>query len=159
MPKPPTWNSLLDDPRVLRRLIRLWPPYAGPGIRMVSISDDWSRAVLELRLRPWTANFVGTQYGGSMFSMVDPWWMILVMRRLGRDHIVWDRAAQIDFLTPGTGDVRATFEVPDALVEELRAAVAAEGKILRWFEVDIVMADGTVVARMRKQLHIRRKDG
>jgi acyl-coenzyme A thioesterase PaaI-like protein len=148
---------LLADPQKLRRLMRVWPPFAAAGISMVEIADDWSRAVLRLRLRPWTANFVGTQYGGSMFSMTDPWWMILMMRRLGPDYVVWDKAAEVEFLTPGRTDVTATFEIPDDVVAQIRAEAADGERVLRWFPVDVVATDGTVIARVRKQLHIRRK--
>ena len=116
MPNIPTWSDLLSSPAAMRRLMRAWPPYAAAGIRMVEIADDWSRCVMELRLRPWTANFVGTQFGGSMFSMTDPWWMILMMRRLGPGYVVWDKAAEIEFVAPGRGDVRATFELTDEMV-------------------------------------------
>lgn len=126
---------------------------------MVEIADDWSRVVMQLRLRPWTANFVGTQYGGSMFSMTDPWWMIPLLRRLGPDYVVWDKAARIDFLRPGTGNVRATFEITDDLVADLREAAAGGAKVLRWLPVDIVAADGTVVARVDKQVYVRLKPG
>jgi acyl-coenzyme A thioesterase PaaI-like protein len=116
MPNIPTWSDLLSSPAAMRRLMRAWPPYAAAGIRTVEIADDWSRCVMELRLRPWTANFVGTQFGGSMFSMTDPWWMILMMRRLGPGYVVWDKAAEIEFVAPGRGDVRATFELTDEMV-------------------------------------------
>lgn len=157
MPSIPTWSDLFSDPQNLRRLMRLWPPFAAAGIRIVEVADDWSRIVVELRLRPWTANFVGTQFGGSLFGMTDPWPMILMMRRLGPDHVVWDKAGEIDFVSPGRTSVRATFELTDAMVEEVRAAAADGSKVLRWYPIDVVAPDGTVVARVRKQLYVRRK--
>lgn len=157
MPNIPTWSDLLSSPAAMRRLMRAWPPYAAAGIRTVEIADDWSRCVMELRLRPWTANFVGTQFGGSMFSMTDPWWMILMMRRLGPGYVVWDKAAEIEFVTPGRGDVRATFELTDEMVAQVRAAADRAEKVLQWYPVDIVGRDGTVVARVRKQLYVRAK--
>ena len=110
-----------------------------------------------LRLRPWTANFVGTQFGGSMFSMTDPWWMILMMRRLGPGYVVWDKAAEIEVVAPGRGDVRATFELTDEMVAQVRAAADRAEKVLQWYPVDIVGRDGTVDARVRKQLYVRAK--
>lgn len=157
LPSLPTWSSLLSSAAGIRRTIRLWPPYAATGIHLVELADDFSTAVTELKLRPWTANFVGTQFGGSLFSMVDPWWMILMMRRLGPEYVVWDKAGTIEFVAPGRGDVRARFDLTDAMVAEVRDAAADGEKVLRWYAVDIATADGTVIARVRKQLYIRRK--
>jgi acyl-coenzyme A thioesterase PaaI-like protein len=100
---------------------------------------------------------VGTQFGGSLFSMTDPWWMIMLLNRLGKGYIVWDKAAEIDFVAPGRGTVRAVFSLPDSVVEEVREQ-ASDGKpVLRWFEVSVLDADGTLVSRVRKQVYIRRK--
>jgi hypothetical protein len=82
--------------------------------------------------------------------------MLLTMNRLGRDHIVWDRAAEIEFLSPGRGDVFARFVLDEERVAKIRAA-AEHGKVLEWFEVEVTTLDGTVVARVRKQLYVRRK--
>ncbi len=153
----PSWDSISQDPARLRRVINLWPPHAAAGIRVTMIAADWSRVESELRLRPWTANYVGTQFGGSLFSMTDPWWMIMLLNRLGKGYIVWDKAAEIDFVAPGRGTVRAVFSLPDSVVEEVREQ-ASDGKpVLRWFEVSVLDADGTLVSRVRKQVYIRRK--
>ncbi len=89
--------------------------------------------------------------------MADPWWMILVMEALGREYVVWDQAGAIDFIAPGRGDVIAEFRVDDALLDELRTAAADGGKVLRWLETEVRALDGTLVARVRKQLYVRRK--
>jgi len=76
---------------------------------------------------------------------------------LGSDYVVWDRAGQIEFLAPGRQRVAAEFEVTEELLEELRAETGGGDKVLRWLETDVVSADGTVVARVRKQLYVRRR--
>lgn len=85
--------------------------------------------------------------------------MILVKERIGRDYIVWDKAGEIEFVKPGRGTVHATFELDDAVLDELRAATASGGKVLRWFDADVIDEQGDVVARTRKQLYVRRKPG
>jgi acyl-coenzyme A thioesterase PaaI-like protein len=147
---------MVSGPRRLRRAMNVWPPFAFSGIRVLYIADDWREARVALRLRRWNRNYVGTQFGGALFAMTDPFWMLLMMNRLGRDHVVWDRAAEIRFVSPGRGDVFARFVLDDERVEKVRAA-AAGGRTLEWFEVDVTTADGTVVATVRKQLYVRRK--
>ncbi|MFD3451204.1 DUF4442 domain-containing protein [Streptomyces sp. NPDC058691] len=144
-------------PAALRRAINWWPPYLFAGIRVLDIADDWSSARVRLRLHRFNRNYVGTHFGGSLFSMADPFWMLLTMNRLGRDYLVWDRAAEIEFLSPGRGDVFADFKLTEDRLDDMRALTADGDKALVWFENDIVATDGTIVAKVRKQLYVRRK--
>ena len=142
-----------------RHLLNLWPPFLFSGIHVTAIAGDFRHARVELRMRPWNRNYVGTHFGGSLFAMTDPFWMLLAMRSLGRDYIVWDKAGAIDFVKPGRGTVYAHFDLDDATLDELRASTGDGDKTLRWFETDVIDAAGDVVARMRKQLYVRRKPG
>lgn len=141
----------------LRRLVNFWPPFLFNSISVTQLAEDWSSATVRLRLRIWNRNYVGTQFGGNLFAMTDPWWMLLAMHRLGPKYLVWDKAAAIDFIAPGKGDVYAHFVLEENAVEEMRAAAADGSKVLRWFEVDVKAADGTLIARVRKQLYVRLK--
>ncbi|HSM10546.1 MAG TPA: DUF4442 domain-containing protein [Lysobacter sp.] len=143
----------------LRHLLNLWPPFLFSGIHVTAITRNFRHARVELRMRPWNRNYVGTHFGGSLFAMTDPFWMLLAMRSLGRDYIVWDKAGAIDFVKPGRGTVHAHFDLDDATLDELRASTGDGDKTLRWFETDVIDAAGDVVARMRKQLYVRRKPG
>lgn len=96
-------------------------------------------------------------FGGNLFAMTDPFWMLLTLHALGEGYIVWDQAGAIEFLAPGRGTVHACFALDDAVLAQLRAATADGAKHLHWFETDIVDANGAVVARVRKQLYVRRK--
>jgi acyl-coenzyme A thioesterase PaaI-like protein len=143
-------------PGRLRWLFRVWPPFVASGIRVTHIADDWSRARVELRERWFNRNYVGTHFGGSLFAMTDPFWMILLLRRLGPGYRVWDRAAGIEFVKPGKGTVVAEFVLDEAIVDEVREATAGGAKHLRWFETAITDGEGEVVARVRKQVYVRR---
>ena len=147
------------SPRTLRRAMNLWPPFRFAGISVLEISDDWSRARVRMRLRRYNRNLFGTHFGGSLYAMNDPFWALLVLHRLGRDHVVWDKAAEIEYVSPGRGDVFAEFHLTEERLAEIREAAAAGDKVLPWFENTVTAADGTVVARVRKQLYVRRKRG
>jgi hypothetical protein len=140
-----------------RRLLNLWPPFLINAIRVQSLSADYSKANVVLRLRPWNRNYVRSQFGGNLFAMVDPFWMLLAMNQLGPDYYVWDKAGTIEFVAPGYEDVYAHFELEPAIVDELRAAAAGGEKVLRWFETEVKTASGAVIARVRKQLYVRLK--
>ena len=140
-----------------RRLVNLLPPFLFNSIRILSLSPDWTDARVVLRLRPWNRNYVGTQFGGNLFAMTDPFWMLLAMHRLGPGYMVWDKAAAIEFVAPGREDVYAHFHLDEAVVDEMRAEAASGGKVLRWFETEVSTASGEVIARVRKQLYVRLK--
>ncbi|SFS04834.1 Acyl-coenzyme A thioesterase PaaI, contains HGG motif [Dyella sp. OK004] len=145
------------SPSTFRRLMNLWPPFLCNSIRVQSLSDDWSEASVVLRLRPWNRNYVKSQFGGNLFAMTDPLWMLLVMHQLGSEYYVWDKAGAIDFVAPGREDVYAHFKLEPSVVDELRTAAANGEKVLRWFETEIKTAGGEVVAKVRKQIYVRLK--
>ena len=137
--------------------INLWPPFLFTGIHVTRITPDYRQIEVELRMRPWNRNYVGTHFGGSLFAMTDPFWMLGLLHILGRDYYVWDRAGAIDFLKPGRGIVRTSFRIDDALLDELRAEAASGEKVLRWFSNDVIDESGEVVAQVRKQVYLRLK--
>lgn len=143
--------------RTLRRVMNLWPPFLFSGVHVRRIADDWRSAEVLLRSRPWNRNYVGVHFGGNLFSMTDPFWMLLTMNALGSDYIVWDKAGEIEFVKPGRGTVVAHFRLDDATLDEIRAATADGDKHLRWMQTEVIDAQGDIVARVRKQLYIRRK--
>jgi len=144
--------------KALRRGMNLWPPLLFAGIRICRISDDFCAVDVELRERFYNKNYVGCHFGGSLFAMTDPFWMMMVMRNLDRSYTVWDKSAAIDFLRPGRGTVRAEFRLAADALHDIRANTAAEdAKYLKTFSVDIVNDDAETVARVTKTLHIRRK--
>lgn len=146
-------------PAGLRRRINLWPPYLLNSIRVQSIAPQWDAARVALYLRPWNRNIMGTQFGGLLFAMIDPLPMLLAMQQLGGRYQVWDRAADIDFVAPGRGHVFADIRMPLDVIEAIRRDAAGGEKVLRWFDIEIVHADASPVARIRKQLYVRLKAG
>jgi len=142
----------------LRRGMNLWPPLLFAGIRIRHIGDDFRVVDVELRERFYNRNYVGCHFGGSLFAMTDPFWMMMVMRNLDRSYTVWDKSATIDFLRPGRGTVRAEFRLTEADLDDIRANTAVEdARYLKTFSVDILDRDAAAVARVTKTLHIRRK--
>lgn len=151
-------SKVFENPRLFRTVMSLYPPYLGAGIRVTKVSKDFGEVEVELRESRFTGNAFGTHFGGSLYSMTDPFYVLMLVARLGRDYIVWDKAAQIDFVRPGTGTVTARFVLSDEQVEEIRAATAAGGKFEPVYKLDIRNASNKVVARVTKTLHIRKRE-
>lgn len=145
------------DPELLERRLQTFAPYAGAGIEVTHIADDASEIRVRMPLVESNTNLVGTHFGGSLYAMVDPHLMILLMGRLGPDYIVWDRSATIDFVRPGRGIVYATIRIEEREVEAIRTATADGAKHLPQWTLEIVDEAGEVVARVLKTLYVRRK--
>ncbi len=140
-----------------RRLINLWPPFFFAGIRATRISDDYREADVALKLHWYNRNYVGSHFGGNLFSMTDPWFMLMLMQVLGPKYLVWDRAATIEFVAPGRGTVTARFRLSDADVADVVGKTAGGDKYLPTFHVDILDAQGQLVAKITKTVYIRLK--
>lgn len=151
LPMPPR------DPAALLRRINTYPPYVGARIQVTELDPEYRRIRVEMRLEEANANLVGVHFGGSLYAMVDPHLMILLMERLGDDYLVWDKRAEIDFVKPGTGTVHATLELSDDEVEAVRAAADEKRKHLPEWTVEVLDEEDEVVARVKKTLYVRRK--
>ncbi|MBX7113648.1 MAG: DUF4442 domain-containing protein [Myxococcaceae bacterium] len=136
--------------------VGLYPPYLGAGVRVVDVDHSLRRITVAMKLTAWNQNYLGTQFGGSMYSMVDPFFMLMVTMRLGKPYVAWDKSAHIRFLKPGRKEVRATFELTDDKLEAIRREVDEKGKAEPQFTVDIRDTDGLLVAQVEKWVHVHK---
>ncbi len=143
--------------RLLSRGMRFWPPFLGAGIRVRSLAEDFREATVELRLGRFNRNYVGTHFGGSLYAMTDPFFMIMLLQNLGGNYLVWDKSGSIEYVAPGRGTVSAHFRLTGERIAEIRAQAASGEKIFPEFEVDVKDAAGEVVARVWKILYVRLK--
>jgi uncharacterized protein DUF4442 len=143
--------------RAPRRLINFWPPFLGAGIRVRHIAPDMKAIDVEMKLCWWNANYVGTQFGGSLFAMADPFYMLMLMANLGPGYIVWDKAASIRYRKPGKGTVRAEFRLLDSQIEDIREKLKTLPKYEPVFSVEVRDEAGVVIAEVEKLLHVRTK--
>ncbi len=143
--------------KLIFKLINIYPAFLGGGITL-NVADDAKSIKAKIRLRFWNRNYVGTQYGGTMFSMCDAPFFLLMVENLGPEYIVWDRSASITFKKPGRGDVFARFFIPEEIYEGIRKELKSAEKTNRDLSVDINDKDGNVIATVTKSVYIRRKN-
>src|SRR5579871_5440034 len=142
----------------LRRWINFWPPFLGAGIRIKRISADMRAVDVEMKLRWWNANYVGTHFGGSLYAMTDAFYMLMLMANLGPDYIVWDKGASIRYRKPGRGTVRAEFRLTNAQLDDIREKLKTLAKYEPTFTVEVKDEQGNLIAEVEKVLHVRKKD-
>ncbi len=137
--------------------MNLWPPFLGSGIKVEHIAKDFRQARVRLKLSLFNRNIVGVHFGGSLFAMTDPFFMMMVSQNIGKGYIVWDQAAKIEFLKPGKGVVHASFELTQEQIDDITSAAVSGDKVLKNFVVDVKDREEDVVARITKTLYIRKK--
>ncbi len=142
---------------LVKELGNLWSPYLGAGIKVERVSENYRYLKVSLKKRWYNLNYVGTHFGGSIYAMVDPFYMLMLMQNLGREYIVWDRAAVINFIKPGRSDLFAEFLIDDDLIEEIRAETALGDKFVFDLPVQVFDEEGQLIADIEKTLYVRKK--
>jgi len=145
------------DHNQFKRKLNLYPPYWGTGIFVKKISPDFREIIVQMKITWYNRNYVNTHFGGSLYSMTDPFFMLMVMQILGKEYIVWDKAAHIDFIKPGRGTVTAKFVINKEQIEDIILKTADGQKYLPELTVDIEDQTNNKVARVIKTLYIRKK--
>lgn len=152
-------ERIFSSPRVARLAFNCWPCIRGTGARVAYIAPDWSELRVRLPLSLRTRNYVGTIFGGSIYGAVDPFLMLMLLRRLGPGYVVWDKAASIRFRRPGTRTLHAIFRLSDAELAQIRAAVdEAGGTLDRTWTIELVDPDGEVCATVEKVIYVATRD-
>ena len=143
--------------RIDRWKFNLFPAYRGTGARIVYIARDYREIRVKIPLTWRTRNYVGTIYGGSMYGGIDPIYMLMLIKILGRDYVVWDKAAKISFKRPGKEALFANFLVTQPEIEEIKTILEAEKSVDRIYNVELADKNGTVHALIEKTLYIAKK--
>ena len=149
----------LNNPALFRRLMNLWTPYLGAGISVRHISHDWRTVHVSLKRHWFNRNYMGTHFGGSLFAMTDPFYMLMLIRNLGKRYAVWDKSASIEFIKPVSDKVTATFRLNQDRIDRIRRKTANGEKHFEDFRIEVVVTGREVVARIAKTVYIRKKNG
>ncbi len=143
--------------RLFRAAMNLYPAYRGTGGRVVRISADWREVLVRLPLGWRTRNYFGTIFGGSIYAAVDPFYALMLIKNLGEDYVVWDKAASIRFRRPGRETLYARFVLGEDEIRDVRAATADGTPSDRRYTVNLRTAAGEVCAVVEKVVYVRRK--
>ncbi len=144
--------------RLARWGFNIFPAYRGTGGRITYIAGDWLEVRIRLPLNRRTRNYVGTIFGGSMYGAVDPVYMLMLIKVLGKNYVVWDKAAAIHFKKPGRTTLYARFALSKEGISSIKEELIRVPSIERVYHVDLTDADGAVHASIDKTISIRRKE-
>jgi acyl-coenzyme A thioesterase PaaI-like protein len=145
------------SPRLLRFGLNLWPPFLGAGIRVRSITPDFREVRVDMRFGFGNRNYFGTHFGGSLYAMTDPSFVMMVHHNLPNGYMVWDKAGSIEYVAPGRGPVSATLRLEQSDLDTIVRMTAEGDKHLHLFTVDVVDREGLTVAKIEKIVYARKK--
>jgi acyl-coenzyme A thioesterase PaaI-like protein len=151
------YSRLRVSPGWFKWVFSVWPPFLGMRISVTHISPDWREVDVRMKLGLRNRNYVGSHFGGGLFTMTDPFFMIMLMNLLGKGYLVWDKAATMQFIAPGRSTVYARFRISDEQIADIREKTAGGDKYEPIFSLDVVDEAGKVIAHLDKTVYIRRK--
>ena len=143
--------------KLLKLAFHLFPPFWGAGIKVKTIANDYKSLRVEMPLRWYNRNIKGTHFGGNLFSMTDPFLMIMLIQVLGKSYDVWDQSSDIRFCKPGTGKVIAHFELSPTLIKDILNKTRDGSKFTPEFIVHITNEAGDTIAVVTKTIYIRKR--
>ncbi|WP_016957230.1 DUF4442 domain-containing protein [Catenovulum agarivorans] len=150
-------QKLLKFPKLIRRGMNIWPPFRYSGIKIIELSADYRKTIIELKFKKFNLNANRTQYGGSVFSMTDPVYSLMLMANLGDKYHVWDKSAHIDFISPGQSSLYTTAELSQQVINEIVERTKDGKKYFPVFILEVFDKQGKLVARVERTLYVRLK--
>ena len=151
------FNKLFPKSLKLKLLLNTYLPFLGAGIQITHVSKDFLEINVKMPLNKRNKNYVGTHFGGSLYAMTDPFLMLMLMENLGKDYIIWDKAAHIDFISPGKGTVYAQFRLTSKQIAQVQLAAETGKAICPEYTVEVLGEDGKIVAKVLKTLYVKNK--
>jgi acyl-coenzyme A thioesterase PaaI-like protein len=143
--------------RLSRMVFNFFPAFWSTGAKVTYLAADYKEVHLKLPLSWRTRNYVGTIFGGSMFASTDVLYFLLVLKNIGKDYIVWDKASSIHFKKPGKGTLYTKVTVSDKEIETIKKELQYTDKIDRIYLLDLIDEAGDICASIEKTIHIRNK--
>ena len=143
--------------RFFRWFMNWHPAYRGTGAKVRYMSADYREVRIDLPLNRRTRNYVGTIFGGSLYAAADPVYMLQLIQILGPDYVVWDKAASVRFLRPGTKRLQGIFRIEEETLAEIYRRIPEEKEMDIELVLDWKDEEGKSYARVYKTLYIADK--
>ena len=143
--------------KIDRWKFNLFPAYRGSGARVVYIADDYRKMRVKIPLSWRTRNYVGTIYGGSMYAGIDPIYMLMLIKNLGKNYLVWDKAAKIRFKRPGKETLFAEFLLKQEELDEIKLILQTQKSVDRIYNVELKDKNGKTHCIVEKTLYVAKK--
>ncbi|MEM8594297.1 MAG: DUF4442 domain-containing protein [Pseudomonadota bacterium] len=144
-------------PRIFFKFIQFYLPFLGAGIYVKRVNRSKNDFLIGMKYRFYNKNAHGTHFGGSLYSMCDPWYMFIIGGYLGTDYVVWDKAASITFKRPGRAHVSARFHIPLEELANIKRTVDQQVTTDFEFTTQVLDDNNAVIAEIHKTIYANTK--
>ncbi|MEK6782841.1 MAG: DUF4442 domain-containing protein [Bacteroidota bacterium] len=141
-----------------RFFMNLYPMYFGTGGKILFWSGDSTEVHVRIRRSIWTYNYVGTIFGGSMFSATDPFYMLMLYRIFSDDFVIWDRSAQIKFIKPSKVTLFTRYSLSQDILDSIKKEVSEKGENNYLFKIELLDCQGAIYALIERTVYIATKE-
>ncbi|MDD7887208.1 DUF4442 domain-containing protein [Flavivirga sp. 57AJ16] len=150
-------KTFLTDAQIYKYGFNWSPMYRRTTAKVIKVSSNLLYVKIAIPLSIKNKNYVGSIFGGSLFSATDPIYMIQLINILGDHYIVWDKDATIRYKRPAKENVYAAFSFSSEEIENIKVQVAQNGELNLTKTVHITNKDGVVFAEVIKTIYVADK--
>ena len=151
-------KKFISESKLFKIGFNLSPMYRRSTGRITEVSNDLLKVKIKIPLSYKNRNYVGTIYGGSLYSATDPIYMVQLINILGKDYVVWDKSAEIKYKRPAKKVAFAIFEFTKQEIENIKERVVKEKEFDLVKELTITGPNDEVYCELSKVLYIADKN-
>jgi acyl-coenzyme A thioesterase PaaI-like protein len=151
-------NRFFKKSTLFKTMFNISPMYKRSCGKITFVSDDLHIVKIKIKLNYKNRNYVGSMFGGSLFSATDPIYMIQLMQILGNEFVVWDKSSEIRFKRPAYENVYANFEFSQQEIDTIKKRVESEQEMDYEKALIITNNKGIVYTELNKTLYISSKE-
>ncbi|OSY87013.1 hypothetical protein WH52_13180 [Tenacibaculum holothuriorum] len=151
-------KKFFSEAQIFKYGFNISPMYRRSTGKVISITDDLKEVKIKIPLSYKNKNYVGSIFGGSLFSATDPIYMIQLLNILGDNYVVWDKSSEIKFKRPAKTNAYASFVFSDEEIEVIKQKVADKKEIDIVKTLHIVGENDTVFCEVSKVIYVADKN-
>ncbi len=150
---------MLVSERVLKWGMRFYPPLFFQRIWVKNFDKDFTGAEVKIFRSILNINYNRSIFGGTIYSAADPFYAVLFYQSLlrrGYKVLVWQKAAEIDYIKPGMTTLSFKIRIKEEDIQEACTTLDANEKFVKSYPLEITDKYGELCAKVQNVIYIRK---
>ncbi len=148
------------SPGMMKWIMRFYPPLLFQGIWTIGFHEDYRGVDVKIIRSLMNMNYNKSIFGGTIYAAADPFYAVLLHQLLskrGYKLVVWQKAADIDFIKPGYGTLRFSIRISDDELAEVCSIIDKGEKCIKSFPITIMDKSNEVCAKVNSVVYVRKR--
>ena len=133
------------------------PMYKRSTGKIYFVSKDLMNIKLKIPISWKNRNYANSIFGGSMFSAVDPLYIVQLFNILRLDYVVWDKSASVQFKRPAKEDLFTEFIFTRDEITNIKERVMIENEFTFTKVSNLTNRDGKMFCIIEKEIYVSSK--